>query len=173
MSIAVKNGIFLGVALLLGTLVYSFVSPSGYLQYSSFVFFIIAVIIMYKNGTDERTANGGFISFGQVFTSILICVAIAYLFKLVGNYVAYNFVSPQLADIQMEKSIEAIEQMRGMLGDEVADKSLDEIEKQDLGSPFQMIIQYFTVLFLNGVIVNLIISAIVHKKKPMFDNQQA
>lgn len=169
MNNAVKNGLFLGGALLIGIIAFVLVSPRGYLEYGQFVLFLIALIIMVKTGIEEKQMNGGFASFGQIFVAILTCIAVGYAIRFIGNYLAFNVMNTDLTTIYNEIAIESIEKMSGFLGDEATDLAIEEIEKNDISSVGNNLIQYISMLLLTGGVVNAIISLILKKDRPLID----
>lgn len=167
---AVKNGLFLGAALVIGTFAIAYVSPRGFITYGSYVLFLIALIIMVKTGIEAREANGGFAAFGTIFKAIFICILVAYGIRFIGNYVAYNVVFPNLIEIQKELSIEVIEKMSGLMGDEATELAIEEIESQGGMSIANILGQFVMLLILTGCAVNAIISLILRREKPIFES---
>jgi len=169
MNIAVKNGVFLGVALAIGTVAFVLVSPSGFINYGSWALFLIALLIMVKTASDVKAQQNGFASFGELFTPILITVAIGYLIRFATYYIMANFVTPELIEIQEQIAVEALEGMSGLLGEEMLDQSLDAMESQNIAGLGNVFVQYLTLLVLTGGVVNAIISAIFKNEKPLID----
>ncbi len=169
MSNPVKNGIFLGAAMVIGIIAFVIASPRGYLQYGQYVLFLIALVVMVKTGLEERQLNGGYASFGDIFKAIFICIAVGYAIRFIGNYIAFNFINPDLSVIYQDIAIEAMEKMSGFLGDEAVDASIEALEEQSPGSIGNNIMQYVTLLLMTGGIVNAIISLILRKERPLID----
>lgn len=169
MNNAIKNGLFLGAALLIGVFAFVLVSPRGYLEYGQFVLFLIALVVMVKTGSEEKQMHGGYASFGQIFKSIFICIAVGYLIRFIGNYIAFNVINTDLSTIYNDIAIEAVEKMSGFLGDEATDLAIEELEKNDISSIGNNVMQYITMLLLTGGVVNAIISLIMKKDRPLID----
>lgn len=168
-NLAIKNGLFLGAALVVGTIAFILVSPRGFLSYGNWALFLIAVLIMVKTANDVKSELGGFASFGQLFTPILITVAIGYFLRVAIYYIMANFVSPELVEIQKEISVEALEAMSGLLGEEMMDQSLDAIEEQNVAGIGSLAMQYVSLMIGTGGIVNAIICAVFKNEKPLID----
>jgi len=168
-NLAVKNGLFLGGALIIGTIAFIMASPRGFLSYGNWALFLIAVLMMVKTANDVKSELNGYASFSELFMPILITVAIGYLLRVTIYYIMANFVSPELVDLQKEISIEALEAMSGLLGEEMMDQSLDAIEDQNIAGVGSVMMQYVSLMIGTGGIVNAIISAIFKNQKPLID----
>ncbi len=168
-NLAIKNGLFLGVAILIGSIAFILVNPRGFLIYGNWTLFLIALLIMIKTANDVKSQQDGYASFGQLFMPILLTVAIGYFFRIAIYYIMANFISPELIDIQKEISFETLESMSGMLGEEVMDKSFEAIEDQNVASIGSVLLQYVSLMIGTGGIVNAIISAILKNQKPLID----
>lgn len=169
MSIPVKNGLFLGAAFLIGTIAFVLGSPRGFITYSSYAFFLIAVVMMIKTANDVKIEQGGFATFGELFKNMIITVAVGYVFRIIALYIAYNFINPDLSQIQIDVASEGFESMSGLMGDEMMDKMYEELEKMNPSGVKTLVTSYFTYLVTIGAITNAIISAILQKKKPLID----
>ena len=169
MTIPVKNGLFLGAAFFIGTIAFIVGSPSGYITYGTYPLFLIAVLIIVKTGLDIKNSQGGFAKFGELFGPILITVAIGYLIRMFAIYIAYNFINPEIIEIQKEMSVEAMESMSGLLGDDMMDKMYEEVDSMNPAGILELLQTYFVYLIGAGGIINAIVSLIIKKEKPLID----
>lgn len=169
MNTAVKNGVFLGIALAIGTVAFVLVSPSGFVKFGNWALFIIAILIMVKTANDVKSKQGGYASFSELFLPILVTVAIGYFIRVATYYIMANFITPELIEIQEQIAVEALEGMSGLLGEEMLDKSLDAMEDQNLAGLGNVFMQYLTLLVGTGGIVNAIISGFFKNEKPLID----
>lgn len=169
MSIPIKNGLFLGAALFIGTVVFISASPRGYLSYGTFPLMLVAILMMVKTGSDIKSAQGGFASFGDLFKAIFITVLVGYFIRMIGIYVSYNFINPEIAEIQKEISIEAIEKMSGLIGDDAMDTVYDELDNMNVSGIGSLLQQYLAYVIGTGAVVNAIISMVMRKDKPLID----
>ena len=79
-----------------------------------------------------------------------------------------NYIDPGLLDLQREISIDAIEKLSGLLGEEGTEAALDALENQDWSFGVGKALQtYFMGLIIPGFIIALIISAVMKDRKPV------
>lgn len=171
---SINNGIFLGIALLISTYVLYWANTRMFFSIKGFVLFTIFLLIILKSGREARTSLGGFIDWKTAFINMFITGAIGYLFVTVGEYVLYNFVDTGLADLQKEISLEALEEMSGMLGgsdfQDAMEKSMEEIEDKNIAGAGTMFATYIMRLIAPVGLMAAIVALIIRKKgQPMDD----
>ncbi len=169
MSIPVKNGLFLGAAFFIGTILFVSVSPSGYLDHAYFPFLLIGILMMVKTATDVKSEDQGFASFGKLFKGIFITVAIGYLIRLIGDYISFKFISSKLSELFAERKELQLEKQSASMPDEQMDlfyNIMDWMSYDNLGF---MLVLYCMYLVLTGCIVNAVISLIMKNERPLID----
>ncbi len=121
---------------------------------------IVFIYLGTKKYRDETL--GGSMTYGQAFSGGLIITLVWATLTGMLAYLFGAFIDGSFVDLYKEDTYEQLEQARGMLGDDMVDMAMKEIEKVTLGSMVQgdVINKVF-----GGVIVSLIIAA-VNKKKP-------
>ena len=160
---AKNNGIFLGVILVVFTMVLSFVNPLVFLRTKSFLLIVPFFIVLIKNAFDLRRANEGFINFKELFLQSFFCSSIAILICSTFEYFLFNNIYPEMVDMYRQVSREALEQSADLFGDEFVEKNMETIENQDLFGITQIISLFFTRLLTPGALLSLI-TAILFKK---------
>lgn len=127
-------------------------------QFSWMSFVIIAVaIVSYVLATKEyKTANGGYMTFGEGFKISIIAALIAGVIRSVVNYVYIKFIDPGVTE-RMQQALEDTWREQGM--------SAEQIEQArsfsaGFSNPELGLIIGIVVVLLGGVIWGAIVSAI-------------
>ncbi len=163
----ILNGILAGVVAIILTLVFYFVDKSIVVSWGGWTVILIYIFFMYKAGKEARDQNGGFISFGNVLLPIFLTYGIGTLLASIFSYVLYNYIDSSLLDIQLDKAIEAMDKMRGFMGDEAADTAIEQLEEDGISfGPGKVFLGWLWGLFLPGIIIALIMAAIMKKNDP-------
>lgn len=164
------NGVLAGVISIILTLIFYFINKEATVTWSGWAVIVVYIFFMYKAGKDARDMNGGFISYGNALWPIFLTYIIGTFLATIFTYVLYNFIDASLLDVQMEKAIEAMEKVRGFMGDEAADAAIAQIEEEGITfGPGKALIGWIWGLFLPGIIIALIMAAIVKKNDPEQD----
>ena len=163
-NLKVKNGVMLGLGMVVLSLVIYFVGHKFYLTWGSWIVYALAAYLMYKTAVDVRSQEGGKMSFGTAFTSAWIPYVIGSLLLTLFTYVLFNYIDPSLLDTMKEVQMEAMDKMAGMLGEEGIEAAKEALEDQ--GSAFgagTALLGYVAGLVFPGAIMALIIGAITKK----------
>lgn len=161
-----NNGIFLGIILIVFSIVLSYVNPRMFLASQSFILMVPFVLVLIKNAFDIRRIQGGWISFKSLFYNSFVCAMIAISFCSVFEYFLFNSIFPDLKDIYREISIEALKTMKGTFSEEMIDKSMEEIEKDNFYGPIYIIMLFLRRIIAPGLLLSLFVSYFLKKSKP-------
>lgn len=167
---SINNGLFLGVAMVIGSYVLYLANPKMFFSAKSIVLLMIFIIVLIKAGKDARTENGGYISFKEAFINMFVTGAIGTLLCTSFEFVLFNFIDPGLIDIQKEIALEAAEkvtEMLGGLGEEYEVAFEQEIEKIEEGNPASMaatIKNYFARLIAPVALLSAIIGLVIKRR---------
>lgn len=162
----VQNGLYLGVAVSLLSLVMYFVSPRFMLSWGSWFAFLVYILFMVKAGKEEKEMMGGYASFGEMLKPTMICYAVGSLIAGLFTYVLMNFIDPSLLDVVKDIQIEALDKMSGLLGEDALEEAKDTIlENDDSFGVGAVIMGWAFGLIFPGIIFGLIISAIIKNEK--------
>lgn len=122
-----------------------------------------------KAGMEERTARGGFISWGQAFTPTFFTVMIYFILVLIFSYFLTTIIDPSLIDEQIDAAIEMQENILGMLGQEVTDEQIQQIRESASPSITNMLMGVFWSLLCFALPISAIIALFIQKKNPEQD----
>lgn len=163
---SIKYGVYVGVGASVLYLLLYFISAEllmgwqiGLVVGIATIYFMVQAVNEYRDEHEE-----GLISFKDAFKAAWLTYIIVTVIQMFTTYVIYNILDPNLIDMVLEKSIEAIESMSGILGEEGVEKAVEAIEDTN---PFSLskIIQSTLMSFVMGAIIAAIIAA-VKKKNP-------
>jgi len=161
----VKNGILLGAASIIFSLVCYIINPKWMLNGVAFLGFIIIIYFMYRSAAEERKSNEGYLSFGEALKVTFLTYIIGNLLISIFTYLMFNLIDPSLNDVMREVSIESAEFFMSLVGGEdQVDQVYDQMESQNVQMTFSMVfLNYLVSLIFPGFVFALIISAIMKK----------
>jgi len=99
----------------------------------------------------------------------------AFLTYLIGNliyvlfyYVLFNFIDPGLEEVQKELTMDAMEKIGGLLGEDGMEAAIEQIENQDFSFGLGKALWTFAFsLIFPGFVSAAIIAAIMKDPKPV------
>ena len=162
-TLAKNNGIFLGIILIIFSLVLSFVNPAVFLKSRSLILIVPFFIILMKGAFDIRRLNEGFIDFKSLFIYSMLSSAIAISFCTIFEYFLFNFIFPDLKEVFRAISMEALEESGSLLGENYIDQFKENLNNDDLYNIPQMISLYFTRMIAPGALLS-VMTALMFKK---------
>lgn len=128
----------------------------SWISYPIMIFFIVLTL------REEKSLNGGYLSFGEGFKNGLLMMTVVALIMSIFTYIYFTYINPDFADFVSEKAREEMENR---------DLSDEEIEKaMDVAQMF-MSVNFMTLMALVGNVVigaifSMIVSAIMKKERP-------
>lgn len=166
-------GLILGIVSVVLTFLIYFISPESLASFSTgmviLAIFLGALIYL---GIQYRKSIGGFMDFGTGFKFAFIALIIAGLIGIVGNFLLYNVVDPELPGVLVEAQLETTMAMMERFGaaDAMTSEQIEEIRK-GAASNFTLVGQLkgfgFALIFYG--IVALIVAAIIKKRDKSLD----
>ncbi len=168
---AIKNGLFMGIASILFTMVLYFIDPSMIFGTIAYAGMLSPIYFMWKSATEEKAINDGFLSFSEGLKAAFLTAVIGGLITQLFSYVLINFIDPSLVDVLRETSIEATEKIIAMFGDneDAAEQMREAMEEQDFTPTLgKTLIGYLGSLIFPTFIIALIIAAITKKENKSF-----
>ena len=142
-----------------------FTSPLNYLG------IVFPIVICVMGGLQQRKLQGGYLEFSEALKVTFLILVIGSLISTIFDYILLNYIDVPFREALMQDAAEKAERMLAKLGmpqekiDEAMEQAMNKnnytIGKQLLGFAFRCI-----GLF----IVALIVSAIIKRKRPPFDN---
>jgi hypothetical protein len=137
----------------------------------SYVALAIPIVICVLGGLQQRKSQGGFLEFSEALKVTFMILVIGSFISTVFDFILFNYIDVPFRQALTQEAAEKAERMLERLGmpQDQIDKAMDEalnknsysIGNQFLGFAFRCI-----GLF----VVALIVSAIIKKKRPPFEN---
>ena len=142
-----------------------YLSPVGYVSY--LVIITMAVLAALK----VRKSNEGFLEFSQALKVTFTVFVIAMLIQTIFTYVLMNFIDVSFKEAVSQEVINKSEVMLKKLGfsDSKIDDELEKARSMDQFS-FGKVLLGYGISCIVAFIFCLLISLIVKKSKPAFDN---
>ena len=171
---AIKPGLIMGLVAMAVTYIAYFIDSSlmasGWFAFVSFALFFGLLIYF---GTQFRTEQGGFMSFGVAFNFSFIAIFISGLISLVGQLLLFHVIDPSLPEVLAEITFENTLKMMEGFGqnpDAMPTEALDAIRAQSEGS-FTLVgqIKNFGFGLIGFAIIALILAAILKKRDKSLD----
>lgn len=132
---------------------------------SFLVTFVINVTVLFLALKEVRAQQGGFLSYGEGLGSSTLLGGLWGIVAGGFNYIYVNFIDDAVIQKQMDLARQRLED-QGLSESQIQDA--EKITNMMLGPGVQFItIVFFTVLFM--FILGLIVSGIMKREKPMFD----
>jgi Protein of unknown function (DUF4199) len=160
--IALKWGAFLGLALMLySSLIYTadLMTKSG-IGGLSYVLIVGGLILAMR---EFRTANGGFMTFGQGMSIGALVAAVSGLLSSLYSVFYTSVIDPGLMGRVMEQTRSQFEE-QGKLTDEQIEQTM-EIMKIFQNPAFQIFAGVFGSIII-GLLLSLIVSAVMRRQNP-------
>ncbi len=167
----VKNGILLGVISIILTLAFYLISPAMLISYIAMgTSLVIMIALMVKSIKEFKSSNNGYASFGEALIQGFGTVLIGMFISTIFTYLLYNVIDTGLSDVMMQATIEKIEGMEGMIGEEAVEKIIEDTEAQGMEITVGKLAQTFALSSVLSLIISLIVAAITKKNKTGFDS---
>ncbi len=168
-NVSLKNGLIgAGISIIISLIIW-LINPSLYLKIGSWLGLLVGLFFIYRTAKESRDLNGGFIEFGELFKNTFIMVVIMTLLSSLFAYILYNFIDPNLVELQKQVVTESIEKMGSMMGEEKMNEVMDKMQDQDFSFTIGKLLQGWVVGLLLWAIPCVIFSAIMKKKDPAFN----
>lgn len=170
----VKWGVIGAISTLVISLVTYVVGPKFYLQAGSWVGLIVLISILVMAGKEERAKMGGYISFQEVLKPIFMTYIITAVASTIMQILMYKVVDPGLADLTKEITMEGLQKMKGVLGEEGFEAAMEEMEKQDFGGSIRQYVVGLATNILIGFGISALIAYFLKRKNPeqLYPNEQ-
>ena len=137
----------------------------------AFLFFLGVIAVLVFCGITRRKEMGGYIELKDVFQTLFIAVLVAELIYSIFNFIYLTYIDPGYLDKLQASIISFIED--SSLDDDKKQDQIERIEESFKKQRDRLAISGQVLSYLIGVaitgIVALIVSLIIRKKKPLFD----
>lgn len=135
----------------------------------TFLGYLVILGLLFYEAYQRRKMNDGFISLKDLFQTLFISVLIFELLYSIYTFIHLTYVDPTVGDRMRAGMEEMFDKMGDKMSDADKEKALERMGdiKKATELP-QMIKSYLSSVAISGIFA-LIISAIVKKKKPVFE----
>lgn len=164
---SIKYGVYAGVILIVIDLVLYLVSPKAMIMASSYIALPIIVVSMILAVRDFKAENEGFASFKEAFTASWLTYLFTGLITSFFTYLLYNFIAPDLLELAIQISAEAIEKMKGMMGEEAYEAAMESMENKN-PMDLQSTLLSLPVKYIFAAVLALILAAAMKKDRDPF-----
>jgi hypothetical protein len=134
----------------------------------------VPVVFIYLGIKKHRdTFFKGYISFGQAFgQGALTSFIYASLFAILV-YIFGIFVDDTIVDLFITEAIQAMDQVSGMLSEEMYNEMYDKFIEELEGITLSAIsLSEFRSKLIWGIIISLVVAAFLKKKKSVFEEEE-
>ncbi|HSB91937.1 MAG TPA: DUF4199 domain-containing protein, partial [Flavitalea sp.] len=141
-----------------------------FLSYAWFNY-IILIFIAVMAGLAKKKANDGYLPFPEALKTVFGTMILAMFIQMIFNYVLFNFIDVPFSEAIKQASIDKGEQMlkRFNAPQDDIDKYLDKMAKDNPNSIGNLVMG-FAIFAIVAFLISLIISAIIKRNKPEFEN---
>ena len=135
--ISINNGLFLGVILISFTWILSYSNPMMFLTSKSIFLSMPFILILIKAGREFRRGNDGEATFGELFNITFFCGAIAVIICSLFEFMLFNYLNPELIEVEKAVNLDAIEKAKSILGESMYEVQKKILEESDMHSMTQ------------------------------------
>ncbi len=145
-------------------------SATNFIQFGilALVNYLVIIGILFYEASYRRKLNGGYIETRAMMQTLFISVLIFEFFYSVFNFIYLKYIDPGVIDSMKEAMRHMLDKAGDQLGDEQRKEAMERFD--ELGEAtqvVQVIKSYFISIAVSGIIA-LIVSAIMKKRKPVF-----
>jgi hypothetical protein len=168
----VVYGIICGAAIIAFTLILYIGGVEWYTSPIAFVSFAIPIVIGWIGGVKQRSLQGGYITFKEALKTVFTIFVISIILDSLFNYLLLNVIDVPFREAVMQDAAIKMEKFMIKMGtpQDAIDKAMDDFNNPD-NFGFKKILVGVFFRMIGWFIVALIISAIIKKKRPEFENQ--
>lgn len=164
---AIKNGIIAGIGSAVFVLLLYLVNPRWIFGFPSYITTIIFIVMMVQSVKAEKKLID-YTSFSDALKPAFLTFVVANFIYIVFYTILVNFIAPELLDIQKEITLEMIEKMSGLLGEDGLEAAVDEVEARDFDFGLKTASWTFAFgLIFPGFIIAAIIAAVMKDRRPL------
>lgn len=124
-------GLIGGLAIVTLYLVLYLIEPKYVFGVPSYLDWLIIPYILYKAGADERTEQGGYISWVEALKPMFLAFVVSSFIYTAFLFLLYNVIDPGMAEIQREATMEMANSFSGFLGEEGMEQMEESLEVAD------------------------------------------
>lgn len=169
-NVSLKNGLIGGFLIIILSLISYLINTPFYLNYFSYISFVLTIYFLYSTGIQVRNNNGGYMSLGLGFKNILLTYMILTLLTTIFVYILYNFIDKSLLETVTNKFMENLEKGLAQQGKEdQAEEMFSFMQKFIPFSSIGITFFYWIINVAIGALISVIIAAIMKRSNPEFN----
>lgn len=163
-NLKVKYGVYMGVMAIVISMICYFMGHDFYLMWHRAIIFLVAIYFLYKATTTQRYNEEGHLSFGEAFSTSFVVFVLGNFILSVFTYILMNYIDAGLIDSMNEMPAKMAAKVAGIMGEEIPQEDLEQMQSLDLGYGVGMALWNFvSSLFVPGAIFSLIIAAVTKR----------
>jgi hypothetical protein len=166
-KVAINNGLLLGVALVLFSLLMYVVGIplDSKIQWTSYAIMIAGLVLGIKQWRDKY--NGGFLAYGQAFSHGFLMTLFAGILTTIWVFLFFGVIAPGEIEKMMEAAEEKMYESQPNMSDEQIEMALKY--SRMFMSPVWMAVWGFIGNVVVGAVLSAIIAIFMKKEKPLFE----
>ena len=170
LSVAVKYGVILGLISALVNLI-TIISNSSGNYLIGIISFIISIIVVVMANKAYKSANGGFMSYGEGFKISLVSIVIGGIISGLVSFIYLQFIDPSALEAMKEAQIAAAEKVMEAFNVDIPEEQMDETIARIEADTTAFNTFKSTVIssIVGGVILALIIAAFTKNTRPAYE----
>lgn len=165
-------GVLFGVISIAYTVILYLGGVNAYMHSSNkYIGVVIAVGFAFLTAWQLKKQNGGYLEFAESLKAIFKVMVIGILLSTIFDYVLFNYIDVAFREALRQASIDAMiyEMEKSNMPQSKIDQTLEWMEKfNSFGLAAQALA--FAIRCILHFIIALIVSAIMKKKRPFFEN---
>jgi len=145
-------------------------SATNFVQFGilALVSYLIIIGILFYEASYRRRLNGGYIETKELMQTLFISVLIFEFFYSLFNFIYLKYIDPGVIDNMKQTMRQILDKAGDQVSDEQRKEAMERFDKLNEATQIgQVIKSYFISIAVSGIIA-LIISAIMRKSKPIF-----
>jgi hypothetical protein len=166
-KVALNHGLFLGVALVLFSLLMYVigVAMDSKIQWISYVIMIAGLVLAIKQWRDKY--NNGFLTYGQAFSNGFLTILVSGIISSIWILLFFGVIAPGEIEKMMEIAEENMYESQPNMSDEQIEMALKY--SRMFMSPVWMAVWGFIGNIVVGAVLSAIIAIFMKKEKPIFE----
>jgi hypothetical protein len=137
----------------------------------SWIGLIVPIVLCVLGGLQQKKLQGGYLEFAEALKTTFMILVLGALLSTLFDYILFNYIDIPFRQALMQETAEKAEQMMEKLG--MPQSQIDKATEQMLnGNNYGIgnLLLSFAFRCIGWFVIALIVSAIIKRKRPPFDN---
>lgn len=130
--------------------------------------YVVVLGMMFYEAFVRRKQNGGYIDLKNLFQTLFISVIIFEVIYAIYNFIHLKYIDPDVV-ANMKAGVESMLDKAGEMSDEDREKALKGFDEMDKATELGSVVKSFLISIAISGVFALIISLIMRRKKPVFE----